>query len=50
MAGTIMLRTTGTSLIGYLSTLLPGAAWLAVIVLAIAPKLAKIAAPATLPR
>ena len=33
MAGTIMLRTTGTSLIGYLSTLLPGAAWLAVIVL-----------------
>lgn len=33
MASTITLRTTGVSPVGYLSTLLPGVAWLAVIVL-----------------
>jgi nucleobase:cation symporter-1, NCS1 family len=33
MASTIMARTPGVSPLGYLSTLLPGAAWLAVIVL-----------------
>jgi NCS1 family nucleobase:cation symporter-1 len=33
MASTITLRTTGVSPVGYLSTLLPGAAWLGVIVL-----------------